>query len=247
VSLLSASWLNFLAGFACGSRIPFLVYQDETVIGIEPAIVFSFTAFRAQEALKKYLLSEKEASIKQAEARVALKARETLLEIGIPLTEESLVQCVAENRVTEVSLFFTGGFSPDTRNKNGVPLICVASRQGSGDVLRFLISSGAKLDLQSEDRSSTGLIDCVMGNHYQMALDLIEAGADLNFRTKDGQTALVLAVGAGYVKITEALLEAGADPDIADSLGVSARKYAALFGKSSVTGLFEKYALKKEA
>jgi len=247
VTSLSDSWLDFLAGFACGSRIPFLVYGNEAEIGIKPAIVFSFTAFRAEEALKKYLLAEEEAYLEKAEAMVAVKAREKLLEEGIPLTDESLALCTAENRVKEVSLFFTGGFSPDTRNKTGVPLLCIAARGGNREVLRFLLSSGANPDLQSGDRNSTALIDSVMGNHEEQVTDLVKAGADLNLRTKDGQTAIVLAVGTGNERIAETLLEAGADADIADNLGVSARKYAALFGKKNITALIEKHTPLKEA
>jgi ankyrin repeat protein len=51
-----------------------------------------------------------------------------------------------------------------------------------------------------------------------------------------------VAVGAGNEKLVEILLKAGADPDISDSLGVSARKYAALFHKEPIVKLFETYA-----
>jgi hypothetical protein len=38
------------------------------------------------------------------------------------------------------------------------------------------------------------------------------------------------------------LLKAGADPDDADALGASARKYAALFHNSAIQVLFDTYA-----
>jgi ankyrin repeat protein len=75
--------------------------------------------------------------------------------------------------------------------------------------------------------------------------DLVKAGIDVNLRSKDGQTALIVAVGAGEEKMAEALLKAGADPDISDSLGASARKYAVLFHRSSMLALFETYAPEK--
>jgi ankyrin repeat protein len=85
-------------------------------------------------------------------------------------------------------------------------------------------------------------MDGVMGNHLELVNELIEAGADVNIKSKSGQTALTVAAGASEVKMTEALLKAGADPDITDSLGASARKYATLFRNSSIIDLFKTYA-----
>jgi uncharacterized protein len=50
---------------------------------------------------------------------------------------------------------------------------------------------------------------------------------------------LVVVVGAGDEEITEMLVKAGADPDIKDALGVSARKYAAIFGNSKMLAMFD--------
>ena len=244
---LSASWMNFLSGFACGSKIPFLLLGDEKAAGIHEAIAFCFKAFGTEEALLKYLLAEKEVYREKAEARVVAKARETLLDMGIPLTEESLAQCAAEGRIAELTLFFTAGFLPDARDRAGVPLLCIAARNGNRAMLSYLVSSGAGVNLQSDDRGSTPLIDGVMGNCHDIVHDLVKAGADLNIKTKDGQTALIVAVGAGNEIIVETLLEAGADPDITDNLGVSARKYAALFHNNSIMSLFNNVTPQREA
>ena len=47
-------------------------------------------------------------------------------------------------------------------------------------------------------------------------------------------------------ELVEALAKAGADPDITDSMGVSARKYAALFHKTIMIELFNACAPEKE-
>jgi len=184
-------------------------------------------------------------SKKQETARGTIKAQKTLLQMGISVTAESLSQCVGEGCVEEVSFFLTAGFSPNTKNKSGIPLLNIAARAGSRESIRFLIKSGAELNLQSDDRGTTALLDSVIGNNFDLVNDLLEAGADVNIKSKDGQTALIVAAGASEEKMVDALLKAGADPDISDSLGVSARKYAKLFNKSSIMSLFDIYAPQK--
>jgi len=162
--------------------------------------------------------------------------------MGIPVTAESLANCAGDSSIREVSLFLAAGFSPDTRNKFGVPLLSIAARRGNHEIVRFLINAGSQLNLQADDRGTSALMDSVMSKKYDILTDLIKAGANVNIKSKDGQTALVVAVGSGDEKFTEALLKAGADPDISDSLGTSARKYALLFHKESIISLFNTYA-----
>jgi len=239
VSPLSRSWFDFLAGFAYGSSVPFLICGETAIAGIPKQAAFLFTSFLTEDSLEKHFENECEVYKKQEEARKIIRAQEALLRMGLPLTRESLAQCSAEGGVKEVSLFLAAGFSPDSRNAAGVPILNISARKGNFDVFRYLISAGAQLNLPSEDRGCTALIDSVMCNNNDMVAELVSAGAELDIKSKAGQTALVIAVGAGNEKIVEALLRAGANPDIPDSMGVSARKYAALFHKSSITSLFE--------
>jgi ankyrin repeat protein len=75
--------------------------------------------------------------------------------------------------------------------------------------------------------------------------DLIRAGVDVNIQSKSGQTALIVAVGANEEEMVEALLKAGADPDVKDLMGTSARQYASLFHNKTIQANFETYAPKK--
>jgi hypothetical protein len=239
LSPLSKRWFDFLAGFSCGSRLPFIVYGEEAISGISEEFAPCFTFLNTDDSLRAFLEAENEAFKKQEAAREIIRAQETLLKMGVPVTGESLAHCAEEGHVEEMSLFLAAGFSPDTRNKAGVPLLNLAARKGSLEVLRFLDTSGAKLNLQADDRGTSALIDSVMGKYYDLANELIGAGMDVNVKSKDGQTALIVAVGASDEKMVETLLKAGADVDISDSLGVSAKKYAALFHKESIIRLFD--------
>jgi hypothetical protein len=245
LSPLSKRWFDFLAGFSCGSRLPFIIYGEETVAGISEEFAHCFTFLKTDESLQLFLEAENEAFKKQEAAREIIKAQETLLRMGIPVTGESLAQCAGEGHIEEVTLFLAAGFSPDTRNKAGVPLLNVAARKGNPEIVRFLITAGAQINLQADDRGTSALIDGVMSQHAGLVDELVKAGADVNIKSKDGQTALIIAAGASDEKIVEILLKAGADPDVSDSLGASARKYAALFHKESIINLFNTYAPQK--
>ena len=247
LSFLPPRWYDFLAGFSCGSDMPFYVCGEKAITAIPGEFISRFMPIKTQGELNEFLKTENKKFKEREIAMSVTKARETLMQTGIPINEESLANCAGEGNMWEVSLFLAAGFSPDTRNKAGIPLLNISARKGNREVLRFLIMAGAQLNLLSNDRGTSALLDGVMANHFDIAEELIKAGADLDVKSKGGQTALIVAVGSANENIVEALLKAGADPDISDSLGVSARKYNALFKKEAIVNLFNTYAPDKEA
>jgi len=245
ISSLPKQWFDFIFGFSCGSHVPFIFYGKNTVLDIPDEFLSNFTVLETEDSFKEYFEAENEVYKRHEAVMEITKARENLLQSGIPLTNEACAHLVAEGHFDEVSLFLTAGFLPDTRDKSGVPLLNIAARHGQREILRLLIRLGAKLNLQADDRGSSAVIDSVLGKHKDILNDLIEAGADMNLRSKDGQSALIVAVGISDEVIVEELLKAGADPDIPDSLGMSARKYASLFNKKNITVLFDEFAPQK--
>ena len=239
LSSMTPGCVDFLSGFSCGSNIPFLVCGKKAITCIPEIFAFCFKFIEDENALEVYFKEQYEKFKNMRASGKADKARQTLLSMGIPVTEEAMAQCAADDHLDEISLFLAAGFSPDTKNKSGVPLLNIASRNGNGEVVRFLLRSGAKVDIVSDDRGSSALIDGAMGKYFDIVKDLIEAGADPNMRSKAGQTALVVAVGADDEESATALIKAGADPDIEDTMGVSARKYATLFRKKRMLALFD--------
>ena len=242
LSSIPGNWFDFLAGFSSGYRLPLIVFGQENIAGISQEFASCFTFINNDASLKTYFEYELEAFKKQEAARGIIKAQNSLLKMGVPVTGESLAQCVIEGRIQEISLFLAAGFSPDTRNKMGVPLLNIAARNGMREVIRFLLMANADVNIISEDRRTSALIDSVMAKKYDLMMDLIKAGADLDIQSRDGQTALVVAVGTGEEKTVESLLKAGSDPDIADSMGMSARKYAELFNKDKLSKFFDELA-----
>ena len=56
-----------------------------------------------------------------------------------------------------------------------------------------------------------GLILAAGRGHIEIVKLLLENGADVNSRTKDGDTALIVASKAGHTNVVKLLLERGAD------------------------------------
>jgi len=240
LSALGPGWIDFLAGFFCGSHLPILVFGEKAIESIPAVFAFCFKFFDTEAKLHDYLVNEYEIVKKNEAASEVNHIRQALLDKGIPTTPDALAQCVAENKVDEVSLFLAAGFLPNIKDKKGIPLLCISARNGHVSTVEFLLRSGAQVDIIAEDRGSTALIDSSMGKNKDVIKTLIEAGADVNFQSKDGQTALVVVVGEGDEEIVEMLVKAGADPDIKDALGVSARKYATIFGNSKMLAIFDR-------
>lgn len=231
------AWLSFAAGFILGSGLSLVCYGAGTSSG--PVFGGRFPCMTSGEILSNYLKNE---AVEWTRLNSLRQARERLLESGIPVTEESFARCVLEKKRETVSLFLQAGFSPDTMDPAGVPVLCLAARAGDREILGTLLKAGATVNLPAHDRGCSAIIDCALGKHSRLLEDLLAAGADVNVKSKDGQSPLIISVGLNDEPTVELLLKAGANADEPDSLGASARKYAALFNKPAMVALFEKYA-----
>ncbi|MDR1109048.1 MAG: ankyrin repeat domain-containing protein [Spirochaetaceae bacterium] len=234
-----APWFAFAAGFSLGSGCTLLYYPAVPDEAPQPPLSERFTLIGNEKALGAYLAGETK---EWAQRETVRRARQTLLDRGVPVSRESLEHCIEERNYEAVSCFIEAGFAPDSRDKAGVPLLILAARVGDRNIVRLLLQAGASVNLQAEDRGSTALIDSAAGKNIDIMRLLLDAGADVNLKSKDGQSALILAVGLNDEVSVEMLLKAGANPDESDSLGASARKYAQLFNKPAMLALFKTYA-----
>jgi hypothetical protein len=234
----ASPWFAFAVGFVCGARLPLLLYGEDT-LSLQRGFANDTLHFKGEADFLAYLVREAE---KWTREHAVKQARETLLERGIPLTAASLGQCIGERNLEATRLFLQAGFSPDTVDKAGVPLICLAARAGDREITALLLESGASVNCPAGDRGGGALIDAALGKYTDILGDLLGAGADPNAKSKDGQSALIIAVGLNDEPTVELLLKSGANVDDPDSLGVSARKYAALFNRPGMVKLFQTYA-----
>ena len=168
-------------------------------------------------------------------------SKKKLLEKGIPFTPDCFGTYIAKDKTDICNLFISGGMDINSRDENGTPMINIAVRNDNEELVKKFIKLGADINAVSEDRGYTPVMDAVWRGNLELTKLFIKEGAELNTINKEGQTNLVLAVGANKTKIIEALAKAGADPDIIDQMGMSAYGYASLFKKEEILSILEPY------
>lgn len=109
--------------------------------------------------------------------------------------------------------------------------IHAATFMGDMDAVRQHIAAGSDLNLKEPSMGSTPLISAAVFGKTEVALALIEAGADVNLQNNEGSTALTSAAFLCRTEIVKALLENGADKEIRTTAGSTALE--------SVSGSFE--------
>ena len=168
-------------------------------------------------------------------------AKRDLLLKGIPFNADCFAQYLAKNKTEICNLFLEAEIDPNSRDDFGTPLLNIAVRNDNEDFVKKLLDAGAEIDAVSDDRGYTAVMDAVWRGNYDITKLLIEKGAELNTISKEGQSNLVLAVGADRVKICEILAKNGADPDIKDQMGMSAYGYATLFKKTEIVEILKPF------
>jgi serine/threonine-protein phosphatase 6 regulatory ankyrin repeat subunit B len=118
----------------------------------------------------------------------------------------------------------SGGASAEAAYTNS--LVAAA---GKGDLARVKELVRAEASVNAEDRY--GQTPLAVAGSQEVFDFLLQAGADLNYRTREGETALIAIVrGSDEVESLRRLLDAGADVNIKDEHGATALDYALIKG-----------------
>ncbi|MDA8410297.1 MAG: ankyrin repeat domain-containing protein [Treponema sp.] len=231
------SWFTYAVGYSSGLSGGISLFREDPSWE-PPAYLGAVPLFENLEELTAhYALRKTEWELEERRE----SARKRLLEAGISCTIDSLANCCSEGDAAAVRLFLQAGFDPDARDRHGVPMLCLAVRKSHLAVAEALLDGGATIDLKSDDRGYTALLDAVKAGPPEHVAFFLERGANPNVESKDGQSALVIAVGKKDLPSARLLLENRADPDLADKLGMSARSYAKLFKMPEFAALFEEF------
>lgn len=169
------------------------------------------------------------------------EAEKSLMNKGIPFTVDCFASYISKGKFEICRQFITAGMDINSRDESGTPMLNIAVRTDKEEIVSWMIDNGAEINVQSQDRGYTPVMDAVWRGNKEITQFLIEHGADLNTICKEGQSNLIIAVGSGKADIVELLAMNGANPDIKDSMGMSAYDYAVLFKKDDLTRILFPY------
>ena len=93
---------------------------------------------------------------------------------------------------------------------SGLTPLQFAASSGNVDMIRFLIKRGANVNRGAKSGEQTALLSAIYGAHPEAVQALIELKADVNTRTKDGDTPLKAAQKGDQEDIIKILKAAGA-------------------------------------
>ncbi|MES2605085.1 MAG: ankyrin repeat domain-containing protein [Pseudomonadota bacterium] len=139
-----------------------------------------------------------------------------------------------------VEQLLKAGADPKIANADGQTPLMLAAWNGSIDIARALVAKGANVNDTEQWTGQTALMWAAARNHPEMAQFLIEKGAEVNarathfdwssqmtseprgqYRPAGGLTPLLFAARSGCLVCVQAMLKAGADPNLPSPEGVT--------------------------
>lgn len=228
--------LTFISGFLCG--VETLIFTTNTDID-ESLLNFDLIqAFDSNEDLIEFIETKSKELI---EDNFQAEAYDYLYQNGYPFDADNFARYIEKWKKKVCESYVAAGMSVNSVDSDGTPMLNIAARSDNLAAVKWLVANGAEIDSLSKDRGYTAIMDAVWRGNLEITQFLVKKGAELNTISKEGQTMLVLAVGADKVDIVKVLAENGADPDIQDGMGMSAYGYAQLFKKQEILSILEKY------
>lgn len=131
--------------------------------------------------------------------------------------EIPLIAAAQFNNIDAMSLLVEYNANVHMFNINQVSAIHIAAYTGSNSCVKFLLEAGVSPDHHDHATNFTPLMAAASTNNKEAVSLLLEKGANINFQETDGYTALMHASMEGKTTTTEALLKAGANPNLTTS------------------------------
>ena len=116
-----------------------------------------------------------------------------------------------------------------------------AARIGDLDIVKFLIASGANIEVKEEKHDWTPLHFAVANGHLEVIKHLIENGANVNAKASNDNFPLEIAAYLGHLEILKYLLGNGANINDKDNDGWTPLHFAAYMGHLEIV----KYLVEK--
>jgi hypothetical protein len=117
-----------------------------------------------------------------------------------------------EGNLEMMELFVSRGANVNRANAHEETALMLAAWRGQLEAVKWLLDRGARLDRPGLAWSA--LHYAVFNGHEAVAKLLIERGADVNARSTNGSSPLMMAAREGKQRLAKLLLERGADPGV---------------------------------
>lgn len=149
-----------------------------------------------------------------------------------------------------IQLLLTNNANPNTKDKDGMSPLTIATISNDLQAMELLLKHGADPNL-SDDRFYTKHIDfskdvtlliyTVANNRIKAAKTLLKYGADINAQMKAGETSLMFAMSLGNEEMIQLLLDNKADINIQNKDGFKAEDFRKQNEKSKKSGFRSRY------
>ena len=131
------------------------------------------------------------------------------------------------------------GIDVTTTDAQGHTALHMAAYNGHSDIIRVLLKAGCEVDRRDAE-GKTPLMHASSGDFADAAQTLLDADAGIDLvDSGEGFTALMTAAALGEKEVVELLLKRGANKDLVDIDGESAKDFAASRGHDEIVKLLE--------
>lgn len=121
-------------------------------------------------------------------------------------------------------LFLASGADINRKNANGETALVLAAWKGRLDAVKWLLERGARIN--SEPRQWSALHYAVFAGHKEVADYLMAQGADIDARSTNGSSVLMMAIYEGREELVRTLVEKGADRTVKNDWGDGGLEWA---------------------
>jgi len=134
-----------------------------------------------------------------------------------------------------MELLVRRGADVNRTNDLGERALMHASWRGQADAVKWLLAHGARVD--SGPMQWSALHYAVFAGRGEVAALLLERGADINARSTNGSSVLMMAVYEGHEDLVRLLLARGADTGVKNDWGDGALAWAFKFKRHAIARL----------
>jgi len=127
-------------------------------------------------------------------------------------------------------------------------VVALGASMGLKDMVELAINEGEDVNARAQSRQEKTLLhEAVDSGHKELVQYLLDKGADINAKERQGWTPLHMASAAGEREIVELLLTKGAALNVGDIRGGTALWYAKERGNKEIVGLLRSHGAEEQA